>query len=234
MNRRVVFALVALAGIASLPTMLGRTSSAAPAADGKTIFASKCAACHQSNGEGTSTVPPLDGNPHVTAADPKEMIATIVNGRSGPLTVNGKSFSGAMPAWKGQLSTVEIAAVASYVRSAWTNKAAVVTEPQVASAGTAVLNTVGQSLYASKCAACHGKNGQGGGGGSFPALAGDPMVKAGDPAAMLRVIVRGKNTMPAWKGQLSPGDLAAVATFIRSAWGNGAGAVSEADVAAAK
>jgi mono/diheme cytochrome c family protein len=40
--------------------------------------------------------------------------------------------------------------------------------------------------------------------------------------------------MPAWKGQLSAGDIAAVATYIRSAWGNKAPAVTEQDVAAIK
>jgi mono/diheme cytochrome c family protein len=40
--------------------------------------------------------------------------------------------------------------------------------------------------------------------------------------------------MPSWKGQLSAGDIAAVATYIRSAWGNKAGPVTEADVAAVK
>jgi mono/diheme cytochrome c family protein len=51
---------------------------------------------------------------------------------------------------------------------------------------------------------------------------------------MLATIEHGKNAMPSWRGQLSAGDIAAVATFVRSAWGNKAGAVAEADVAAIK
>ena len=42
----------------------------------------------------------------------KAMIATIVNGRTGPLTVNGKTYNGKMPTWSGQLSNADIAAVA--------------------------------------------------------------------------------------------------------------------------
>ena len=204
------------------------------ALSGGQLFAAKCASCHQAGGQGTSAYPPLNGNPHVGATDPKEMIATIVNGRSGPLAVNGTTYTGKMPAWKGQLSNADIAAVATYVRSAWANKASGVTEHQVATAGSPVLTAVGGSIYATKCAACHGASGQGGGHGTFPALAGDPLVNASDAAGMIGLIEHGRSMMPSWKGQLSPGDVAAVGTFIRSAWGNKGGPITEQDVAAIK
>jgi len=204
------------------------------ALSGSQIFAARCATCHQAGGQGTSAFPPLNGNPHVAAADPKDMIATIVNGRSGPLVVNGATYNGRMPTWKGQLSNADIAAVATYIRGAWTNKASGVTEQQVAAAGPSVLNTVGASIYASKCAACHGANGQGGGRGTFPALAGDAVVNSSDAAGMIGTVEHGRSMMPSWKGQLSAGDIAAVATFVRSAWGNKGGPVSEQDVTAVK
>ena len=204
------------------------------ASSGGQIFAAKCASCHQAGGQGTSAYPPLNGNPHVAATDPKDMIATIVNGRSGPLAVNGTTYNGKMPTWKGQMSNADIAAVATYVRSAWGNKAPGVTEQQVASAGSSVLSTVGASVYGSKCAACHGASGQGGSHGAFPALAGDALVNASDAAGMIGLIEHGRSMMPSWKGQLSPGDIAAVATFIRSAWGNKGGPVTEQDVTAVK
>jgi cbb3-type cytochrome c oxidase subunit III len=201
---------------------------------GEQIFLAKCATCHQATGAGTTAYPPLNGNPHVAAADPKDMIATIVNGRSGALTVNGATFNGKMPTWKGQLSNADIAAVATYVRSAWTNKASGVTEQQVAAAGAAVQAAVGASIFSSKCSACHGASGQGGSHGMFPALSGDALVNNADAKAMLTTIEHGRNAMPSWRGQLSPGDIAAVATFVRSAWNNKGGPVSEADVAAIK
>jgi mono/diheme cytochrome c family protein len=40
--------------------------------------------------------------------------------------------------------------------------------------------------------------------------------------------------MPSWRGQLSAGDIAAVATFVRSAWGNRVGAVTLQQVTAIK
>ncbi len=204
------------------------------APSGAQIFVARCAACHQSNGQGTSAYPPLDGNPHVAAGDPKEIIATIVNGRSGELVVNGKTYNGKMPTWKGQLSNADIAAVATFVRGAWSNRASGITERQVAGAGPSVSTAVGASIYASRCSACHGASGQGGGHGMFPSLAGDALATAGDPAQMLERISHGRSMMPAWKGQLSPGDIAAVATFVRSAWGNKAGPVSVEDVTAVK
>ena len=204
------------------------------ASSGGQIFATKCAGCHQAAGQGTSAYPPLNGNVHVIAADPKEMIATIVNGRSGLLVVNGTSYNGKMPTWKGQLSNADIAAVATFVRSAWTNKASGVTEQQVAAAGAPVLTAVGASIYSTKCAACHGASGQGGGHGTFPALAGDTLVNSASPAGMAGVIEHGRSMMPSWKGQLSAGDIAAVMTFVRAAWGNKGGPVTEQDVSAVK
>ncbi len=40
--------------------------------------------------------------------------------------------------------------------------------------------------------------------------------------------------MPSWKGQLTAADIAAVLTYVRSAWGNNAAAVSEQQVSAVK
>jgi mono/diheme cytochrome c family protein len=59
-------------------------------------------------------------------------------------------------------------------------------------------------------------------------------VTTSDPSKMLAKIEHGQDLMPAWKGQLSAGDIAAVATYIRSAWGNKAPPVSEQDVMAIK
>ena len=67
----------------------------------------------------------------MVTGSPDKVIAAVKNGLSGAMTVNGKSFSGAMPAWKGKLSNTEIADVITYIRSAWSNKADPVTEAQV-------------------------------------------------------------------------------------------------------
>jgi len=111
--------------------MLPQTSSVIAAPDGKAIYDAKCAACHQPSGQGMpGTFPPLAGNKDVTG-DAKSVIAAVAKGKSGALTVAGTAYNSSMPAWRGQLSDAEIAAVVTYVRSAWGNKASAVTEKQV-------------------------------------------------------------------------------------------------------
>jgi len=201
------------------------------AMSGAALFAAKCATCHQSAGQGTDAFPPLAGNPVVIASDPGAMIAVIVNGRTGALTINGKTYNGQMPTWKGQLTNADIAAVATYVRSSWGNNASPVAEQQVVAAGAAVSSQVGAGIYAKNCSVCHGASGYGGIG---PALAGNPHVNVGDPTNMLTTIVEGRNQMPSWRGQLSASDIASVATFVRSSWGNTSGPVTIEQVMAIK
>jgi mono/diheme cytochrome c family protein len=76
--------------------------------------------------------PPLDGNDFVTG-DPKQVIATVLNGKHGAITVKGQTYNGNMPPWKATLSNKDIAAVVTYIRSALgTNHARAVTEADVA------------------------------------------------------------------------------------------------------
>ncbi len=201
------------------------------AMSGAALFAANCAACHQASGQGTDLFPPLAGNAVVVAADPSAMIDVIVNGRSGPLTVGGKSYNGQMPTWKGQLTNADIASVATYVRASWGNEATPVTEEEVAAAGSPVSVQVGGAVYAKNCAVCHGAKGDGGIG---PALAENPHVNIENATVMLTTILQGRNQMPSWRGQLAAGDIAAVATYIRSSWGNRAPAVTVQEVTAIK
>ena len=90
----------------------------------------------------------------------------------------------------------------------------------------------GAAIFASNCAACHQPNGKGT--DVFPALAGSKLVTAADPTAMITRIEHGKDMMPSWRSKLSNAEIAAVATYVRSSFGNSAGPVSEADVAAVK
>ncbi len=199
---------------------------------GAQIFVAKCATCHAARGKGTSSIPPLAANADVAASNPKAMIATIVKGRSGPLTVNGTKYNGKMPTWSGQLSNADIAGVATYIRSAWGNHASGVTEQQVAAAGPAVLATVGASIFTLNCARCHQANGQGR--RTIPALAGNKTVMAANPSGIITTVEQGRYLMPSWKGQLTAADIAAVSTYIRSAWGNNAAPVTEQQVSAVK
>ncbi len=112
----------------------GGTSANAPAASGAgaSVFSANCAGCHGAAGAGVpGTFPPLANNPVVTG-DPAKVIAIVKNGLNAKITVNGSSYQGQMPAWKGTLSNKQIADVLTYVRNAWGNKAATISEAQVA------------------------------------------------------------------------------------------------------
>jgi cbb3-type cytochrome c oxidase subunit III len=98
---------------------------------GQMLYGANCSACHGASGAGLAgEFPPLAGNSMVTGS-PDKVIATVKNGLTGAMTVNGKTYSGAMPAWKGKLSNTDIADVITYIRSSWGNKASAVTEAQV-------------------------------------------------------------------------------------------------------
>ena len=83
----------------------------------------------------------------------------------------------------------------------------------------------GAKVYASNCAACHQPNGKGM--GAFPALDGSKVVN-GPKEGQIRLLLNGKNAMPKWAGVISDGDIAAVITYSRNAWGNKTGEVIQA------
>jgi ubiquinol-cytochrome c reductase cytochrome b subunit len=101
---------------------------------GAKVFANNCSSCHGATGQGVpGTFPPLAGNPVVTG-DPNKVIGIVLGGLNAPITVNGQSYHGMMPPWKGTLTNKDIADVITYIRgSLGSNKASAVTEAQVAS-----------------------------------------------------------------------------------------------------
>jgi len=116
--------------LASLALVGGSAWAQAPGdlvKPGQEVFEANCAQCHRSNGEGLpDTFPALNKNPLVLG-DPKPVIATVLNGLKGSL--------GKMPSWKDKLDDEQIAAVVTYVRQAWSNRAAAVTAAMVAAGG---------------------------------------------------------------------------------------------------
>ena len=91
----------------------------------------------------------------------------------------------------------------------------------------------GEKVIAEKCVACHGAQGQGGAGKK---LDGSPIVQDADKNKQLQIVLNGANNgqMPAWKGQLSATEIAAVVTFTKNSWSNKTGQVVQpAEVVAA-
>lgn len=92
----------------------------------------------------------------------------------------------------------------------------------------------GEKVYASNCTVCHQATGKGVP-GAFPALDASPIV-TGPKADQIKLVMSGKNAMPAWKGVLSDTDIAAVVTYTRNNWSNKAqeNIVQPAEVLAAR
>lgn len=91
-------------------------------ARGEKVFAQNCVACHQATGMGIpGTFPALNGSKLVTGPQ-DQSISTVLHG----VVRDGKPT--AMQSFK-QLSDVELAAVLTYVRNAWDNKAGDAVKP---------------------------------------------------------------------------------------------------------
>jgi mono/diheme cytochrome c family protein len=142
------------------------------------------------------------------------------------------------------LSDSDLNAIATYLKSL------PATSPQQAvtydSATTTTLHNSpirqpGSAVYAGACASCHGFDAKG-----FtpymPALVGNPVVLDHEPSSLINLMLNGSiplvaegtpdaYRMPQFRQQLSDQDIADVITFIRNGWGNGATAVTAAQVA---
>jgi nitrite reductase (NO-forming) len=115
---------------ASAATASGTLSLTQQVEAGKALFQGTCSTCHQVDGVGIPDVfPPLAGSDYLMA-DPTRAIGVVLNGLSGPITVNGRSYNSVMPPMS-QLNDDEVAHILTYVRNAWGNTGDAVTADMV-------------------------------------------------------------------------------------------------------
>lgn len=101
------------------------------AVSGAQLFTSKCAGCHQASGQGVAGVfPSLVGVDWVIGSE-RRLVQILLHGIQGAIVVNDVEYNGVMPAWS-SLADEELAALATYVRSSWGNRASAVTTDIVA------------------------------------------------------------------------------------------------------
>ena len=133
MNVRTMLLLAVVAGCAMTALRSGERPAAA-ASNGAALYDEKCAMCHEVSGKGTPPAfPPLAGNPHVMATDPKPLVVEVLEGMpEEDITVGGTHYGGGMPAWGNWLSDDEVASIVTYIRNAWGNSGSAVTAAQVA------------------------------------------------------------------------------------------------------
>jgi|GraSoiStandDraft_4_1057263.scaffolds.fasta_scaffold883651_1 mono/diheme cytochrome c family protein len=107
---------------------------------GKQLFHDNCAVCHMDTGIGNPAngCPPLVGSDWIAAKGPGRLIRIISKGAQGPIEVSGKAFPGgtmlaigdALPGDENQKSE-HIAAIISYIRDTFGNKAPPVSADKV-------------------------------------------------------------------------------------------------------
>jgi nitrite reductase (NO-forming) len=113
------------------PATGGPVTKEQQTSSGAQVFARTCAACHQPTGQGLPNVfPPLAGSDFLMA-DEARSIGIVLGGLTGPVTVNGRSYSNVMPS-HAFLSDQELADVLTFVRNAWGNQGDAVSKDQVA------------------------------------------------------------------------------------------------------
>lgn len=122
------------ADLKSIPRAGGEVN---PVDAGREVYVQMCQACHQPNGSGNPAngCPPLAQSDWVLEDGPGRIVRLVLNGGSGPITVNGKEWGSpaGMLAFKDALSDDQIAHVITYIRQSpeWKNNASPVTPEMV-------------------------------------------------------------------------------------------------------
>ena len=130
----------------------------------------------------------------------------------------------------------DLAAIAAYLKSVPGSA----DSPAPLSAGDPVM-AAEQAIYRDQCAACHQIDGKGVP-QLFPSLAESSGVRSRDATTLIRVVLRGARSvatareptapgMPSFGRQLDDGQIAAVLSYVRGAWGRPAAAIAPDDVA---
>ncbi|MGD9944364.1 MAG: cytochrome c [Burkholderiaceae bacterium] len=147
------------------------------------------------------------------------------------------------------LSEADRRAIADYLLSLPVNERGEARPPADAEAAVAAtaqrlrdldVSLPGARLYLDNCQACHRADGAGDP-RTFPALAGSAVVLGREPNSLVAMILRGSAmpstrrapsalSMPGFGWRLSDDEIAELATFLRSSWGNAAGSVSASQV----
>jgi mono/diheme cytochrome c family protein len=92
------------------------------------------------------------------------------------------------------------------------------------------ISAEGKQIYEQICQSCHMADGKGGGGAAakIPALTDN--ARLADPQFSITILLKGKGGMPWFTDMLSPAQMAAVITYVRSHFNNYPDPVTEADV----
>ena len=183
--------------------------------------------------------PSLNGSREACVADwpADEVVALLKTGVARRAVVQGP-MAEVVAGSTQHLSDADLAAMATYLRALPAGHG--VPSPAVDTPPGST-DPVGQGLYEKHCAGCHGSDGAGVP-GAYPRLANNRAVTMATPANLVHVVLRGGFApvtagnprpfgMPPFATVLSDAEVAAILSYLRSAWGNRAGPVPTLEVA---
>jgi cbb3-type cytochrome c oxidase subunit III len=203
--RRIALGVTLAAAAALLAAGCGTGGKADPTADtqnGKALFTSKCAGCHTLGDAGaTGTIgPDLDAafGPSRAQGFKQSTIQNVV-------LLQIREASKPMP--DNLVTGQDAQDVAAYVGAVAGTPASI-----AASKPPSELGNDGKTIFQSECASCHTLKAAGATGTVGPNL--DQLKPA--QAIVVRQVTNGGAVMPAFKGKLTPAQIAAVATYVSS------------------
>jgi mono/diheme cytochrome c family protein len=98
---------------------------------GEKLYVQHCSNCHQKNGSGLGLLyPPLDTSDYMQKHQ-EDVVCLIRYGKTGELTVNGKTYNQPMPG-NSSLTDLEIAEITTYIFNSWSHQNGIIEVSQVA------------------------------------------------------------------------------------------------------
>ena len=137
------------------------------------------------------------------------------------------------------LTDADVRAMAVYLKSLAQPRPPAAATSNVPGFESSLLVALGKTVYDNQCAVCHGPQGLGKP-PYFPPLAGNQSIQMGSAVNPIRMVLNGGYPpgtsgnptpygMPPFAQSLSDDEVAAVVTYIRTAWGNRGTPVSARD-----
>jgi len=190
------------------PTVLENVKNLADGevlAQGLTLYSNQCVACHGADGLGTGLAPALN-DPVVREKGADELQRTILNGVPGTL----------MAGWEKSLAIEELQALVTLIDRWDEIPTGAVPAPDQPIPVTAESLAMGETLYASSCANCHGPEGQGS--QRAPSLNVKAFLAETSDQAIQQIVTLGvpETAMPAWGDRMVEAEIQAIVGFIRS------------------
>lgn len=173
---------------------------------GRAAFKVHCVQCHGSGAAGSAGYPNLNDDDWLWGGDLNAIHYTLTHGIRQP--DHDQTRFSQMPAFAGVLSTGEIDAVTSYVRS--------LSGLEKASAKTAT----GATIFGNNCASCHGADGKGMREFGAPNLADGIWLYGGDKASLTTTVNQARyGVMPRWNNRLDAVTIKMLAAYVHSLGG---------------